>query len=103
MRKHGYPKIMKALKGRKSIEEGIAFMQSHEIVVQPRCENAIHEFMNYSYRVDPITDEVTNVLEDKNNHVLDSLRYALEAVRRTIKSKKVPEFTPLPSQNFWGK
>lgn len=102
MRKHGYPKMMKALKGRKSIEEGIAFLQSHEIIVHPRCEMTIHEMMNYKYRIDPITEEITNVLEDKNNHICDSLRYSQEAVRRTMKSKKKVEFTPLPSTNFWS-
>jgi phage terminase large subunit len=70
MRKHGYPKIMKAVKGRKSIEEGIAFMQSFEIIVHPRCSNLIYEFEHYSYRVDPITDEITNVLSDKDNHCI---------------------------------
>lgn len=69
MRKHGYPKMMKAVKGRKSIEEGIAFMQSFEIIVHPRCEHMIDELSKYKYKIDPITDEVTNVIEDKNNHL----------------------------------
>jgi phage terminase large subunit len=102
MRKHGYPKMMKALKGRKSIEEGISFMQSFEIIVHPRCEHIIQEMMEYKYKIDPITEEITNVLEDKNNHCIDAARYSLEAVRRTMKSKKKVEFTPLPSTNFWS-
>ena len=102
MRKHGYPKMMKALKGRKSIEEGLEFMRSFEIIVHPRCTHMIHEFEHYSYRVDPITDEVTNVISDKDNHCMDSARYALESVRRTMKVKSRPEFIPLPNKNFWS-
>lgn len=104
MRKHGFPKMMKANKGRKSIEEGLEFMRSHEIIVHPRCKHAIDEFSTYKYRIDPVTDEITNVLEDKNNHVIDALRYALEAVRRTVKSQKeYSDVTPIPSLNYWGK
>jgi len=42
-------------------------------------------------------------LEDKWNHEIDSLRYSCEAVRRTVKAKTTPDFTPLPNVNFWGK
>ena len=55
--------------------------------------------------IDPQTDQITNVLEDKNNHVIDSLRYACEAVRRTIKSRENPlEGLPIePRTNYWNK
>ena len=101
MRKHGYPKMMKALKGRKSIEEGIAFLQGYEIIVHPRCEHMIDELKRYSYKIDPITDEITNVLQDKDNHLCDALRYSLESVRRTMKSREKPELELIPSLNFW--
>jgi phage terminase large subunit len=102
MRKHGYPKIMRAVKGRKSIEEGIAFLQSFEIIVHPRCQYTIYELEHYSYRIDPITDEITNVLSDKDNHICDALRYSCEAIRRTSKAKQRPDFVPLPNKNFWS-
>ena len=105
MRKHGYPKMMKAIKGRKSIEEGIAFLQSHNIIVHPRCENMIREMMTYKYKMDPITNEVSNVLEDKNNHLFDSIRYSLEAVRRTVRKDNpaLKDFNPIPSVSHWGR
>lgn len=104
MRKHGYPKMMKALKGRKSIEEGLEFMRSHEIIVHPRCKHIADEMSTYKYKTDPVTEEITNVLEDKNNHCIDSARYSLESVRRTMKNtKKQPAFVPVPSLNYWGK
>jgi phage terminase large subunit len=36
----------------------------------------------YSWKVDKLTDEVLPVLEDKKNHVIDAVRYALESTRR---------------------
>jgi phage terminase large subunit len=36
----------------------------------------------YSYKTDPLTGKVLPVLEDKNNHVIDALRYACEGARK---------------------
>ena len=103
MRRNGYPKMMKALKGRKSIEEGIEFMRSHEIIVHPRCKHLLFELQNYKYKTDPMTEEITNVIEDKHNHCVDAARYSLEAVRRTLKNNKKHEAVPIPSLNYWGR
>jgi len=82
MRKHGFPRINPAVKGAKSVEEGIEFLKAFDIVVHPRCTHLIDELTLYRYKVDPKTEEVLPVLEDKDNHVIDALRYALEGVRR---------------------
>lgn len=82
MRRNGYPKIVAALKGQGSVEDGVSFLQSFDIVVHPRCEHVIAELAAYSYKVDKMTDEVLPVLEDKDNHTIDALRYALEGLRR---------------------
>ena len=42
----------------------------------------IREISSYSYKVDKMTDEVLPMLEDKDNHTIDALRYALEGLRR---------------------
>ncbi|BAQ18327.1 PBSX family phage terminase large subunit [Methyloceanibacter caenitepidi] len=82
MRRHGYPKITKSIKGAGSVMDGIEFLKSQDIVVHPRCEKTINELSMYSWKTDPLTNEVIPVLEDKDNHVIDALRYALEGVRR---------------------
>lgn len=82
MQKNGYPKIMPAVKGAKSLEEGIEFLKSFDIVVHPRCKHLIDELTLYSFKVDPLTGKVLPVLEDKNNHAIDALRYACEGARR---------------------
>ena len=100
MRKNGFPKIMGAVKGAKSVEEGIEFLKNYDIVVHPRCRHTIDELSLYSYRTDPLTGRVLPLLQDKKNHVIDALRYACEGVRRTNISK-AQTFTPLPVANKW--
>lgn len=90
MQKHGYPKINRATKGTGSVEEGIAFLQSFDIVVHPRCKHTIDELTMYHYKKDPLTDKILPILEDKNNHLIDALRYACEGARRAEKEKYVP-------------
>jgi len=101
MRKHGYPKINAAIKGAKSIEEGIEFLKSFDIAVHPRCVHLIDELTLYSYKTDPLTGEVMPALADKHNHVIDSLRYACEGARRVTKTKKVDMNSFKPSDSFY--
>lgn len=99
MKKNGYPKISPSIKGKGSIEEGVAFLQSFDIVVHPRCRHLIDELKNYKYKRDPLTDKVLPILEDKNNHVIDGLRYACEGARRTAQTKRKSE-PKSPPVNF---
>lgn len=82
MQRNGFPKIMPAIKGAKSLEEGIEFLKSFDIVVHPRCKHVIDELTLYSYKTDQLTGQVMPVLEDKDNHTIDALRYACEGARR---------------------
>lgn len=82
MQRHGFPKMLAAIKGARSLEEGIAFLQGYDIVVHPRCTHTIDELTAYSYEIDPLTGLVLPRLSDKDNHVIDSLRYACEGARR---------------------
>jgi phage terminase large subunit len=81
MQTHGYPRMQPAIKGAGSLEEGIAFLQSFDIVVHPRCKHTIDELSSYSYKIDKLTEEVLSIVDDKNNHVIDALRYACEGAR----------------------
>lgn len=84
MQKHGYPKINAAIKGPKSIEEGIEFLKSYDIIVHPRCKHVIDELTLYSYEIDKLTGQVLPKLADKDNHCIDALRYACEGVRKAV-------------------
>ena len=103
LRRHGFPKMQAAIKGAKSIEEGVAFLQSFDIVVHPRCEHLIDELKLYKYKTDPLTGDILPILEDKNNHCIDALRYACEGARRAgkapVKKKKQEPRRRIP--NSW--
>jgi phage terminase large subunit len=101
MRKHGFPKIMGAVKGPKSVEEGVEWLKSYDIVVHPRCTHTIDELTFYSFKTDPLTGKVLPVLQDKKNHVIDALRYACEGVRRAAVVSRAVDFTPLPTVHKW--
>jgi phage terminase large subunit len=86
MQDHGFGNLTSAVKGAGSVEEGVTFLQSYDIVVHPDCIHAIDELKLYSYVVDKKTGLITTELEDKNNHTIDSARYAVEGVRRAVTS-----------------
>ena len=85
VQRHGFPKLGPAVKGARSLEEGVEFLKSYDIVVHPRCKHVVDELRLYSYETDPLTGQVLPKLKDEKNHTIDSLRYACEAVRRAVK------------------
>jgi len=90
MQRHGFPKIYGAAKGKGSIEDGIEWLKNYDIIVHPRCKHTIDELTMYSYKVDKDTGKVLPVLKDKDNHVIDSLRYANEGYRRARHTEAQP-------------
>jgi phage terminase large subunit len=93
--KHGFPRVFPAVKGARSLEEGVEFLKSFDIVVHPRCVHTVDELTAYSYKCDQLTGKVLPVLEDKHNHVIDALRYACEGARRAgVKPAPKSDNTP---------
>ena len=99
MQRHGFPKMLPAVKGARSVEEGVEFLRSFDIVVHPRCKHTIDELRAYSYEVDDLTGLVLPRLKDKDNHVIDALRYACEGARRaaSVQRKAIPVSSPVGS------
>lgn len=77
--------IIGAEKGPGSVDEGVAFLKSIEIVVHPDCKHVINELLYYSYEQDRLTLKVLPKLKDKNNHMIDAIRYALEDHRKSLR------------------
>jgi phage terminase large subunit len=96
MQRHGFPKMLPAIKGARSLEEGIQFLQSFDIVVHPRCVHTIDELTAYSYETDELTGLVLPKLLDKDNHVIDGLRYACEGARRAAAARPPQPVDPIP-------
>jgi len=81
MKKRGFD-IVRAIKGPNSVEEGVEFMKSYNIIVHPDCTHVIDELTHYSYKIDELTDAVLPILADRKNHMIDACRYAVEDLRR---------------------
>lgn len=74
-------RAMGAKKGPGSVEHGIKFLQGLEIIIHPRCQNARIEFSKYKWKEDK-SGTVLPIPVDKDNHIIDALRYALENENR---------------------
>jgi phage terminase large subunit len=79
MRRQGF-NISPAKKWQGSIEDGIEFLKTFDIIIHPRCQHTIDEFNHYSYKVDKQTGDILPQIVDANNHLCDSLRYALDGL-----------------------
>lgn len=101
LRNHGFPKILAAVKGARSVEEGVEFLKTYNIIVHPRCKHLIDELTLYSYKTDPYTQQVLPILADKDNHCIDALRYACEGVRRAKTQERIMS-PPRPIKSSWG-
>lgn len=76
LRRLGIMRIQPSVKGRDSVMNGISSIQEYKIFVHPSCVNTIFELSSYTFKSGEI-----NVPEDKNNHLMDAMRYAFYDVR----------------------
>lgn len=73
------PKITGATKGPGSIKGGVKHILSYsEIVIHSRCKKTIREFINYKFKTDRLSGQITSEIIDDWNHIIDAIRYALE-------------------------
>ena len=81
--RHGLSGVEGVKKGAGSVEDGVEFIKSFDVVViHPRCQETVSEFRLYSYKTDRYTNEVLPALRDDNNHYVDAIRYAIEPIMR---------------------
>lgn len=66
-----------AVKGPDSINRGIRYLQGFEIIVDINCQNFKNEIELYHWREDKYGNAMKQAV-DKDNHLLDALRYAVE-------------------------
>lgn len=87
MRAHGFPRMQACEKWKGCVEDGVAHIRSYErVVIHPRCKHTAEEFRLYSYKVERLTKNVMSEIEDKHNHCIDALRYALEPLIKRRRS-----------------
>lgn len=88
LKRRGY-NIRKCDKWQGSVEQGIMYIRNFEkVIIHPRCVNTINEFERYSWKQDRNTNEILPVPEDRNNHCIDALRYALtKKIKKALDNK----------------
>lgn len=75
-----------AIKGSGSVEYGMKWLQRRKIIIDPkRTPNAYREFLEYEYERDR-DGNIVSGYPDKNNHIIDATRYALERLMRGSKT-----------------
>lgn len=79
LQNQGLPKMIGCKKHPGSIEDGISYMKSFKkIIIDPSCKFTLQEFSLYKYKVDKLSGDVLPDIAPGNDHVIDSIRYALE-------------------------
>ena len=90
LKKKGLRRITGVEKGKGSVEDGIEFIKSFKrVYIHSRCKQTLHEFREYSYKKDRLTDDVLPIIIDKDNHYIDALRYALEKIMKRGMGTKI--------------
>ena len=82
LRRLGIGRLQAANKGRDSVLSGIARLQEYRMVVHPRCVHTAEELRGYVWQADGRDGAYRNLPCDKDNHLMDALRYAMEDVPR---------------------
>ncbi len=82
LRRLGICRLQAANKGRDSILSGISRLQEYRLVVHPRCVHTAAELRGYVWQADGRDGMYRNLPCDKDNHLMDALRYAMEDVPR---------------------
>ena len=79
LQRNGYPNVVAVDKWAGSVEDGVAHLRSYErVVMHPRCVHALEEARLYSFKTHPLTGDVLPTIKPGNDHLMDSLRYALQ-------------------------
>lgn len=71
--------VQPSVKGKDSVNAGIDLLKRYKIHVLASSQNAIQEFRNYKWQEDR-SGKMINKPIDKNNHIIDAIRYATYSV-----------------------
>ena len=71
--------VRPSVKGQDSVRAGIDLLKRYKVNITKTSNNLIQEFRNYKWITDK-TGKLTNTPEDKNNHLIDALRYGTYSI-----------------------
>ena len=86
--------ITPCTKGPDSIISGINYLKQHKLVVHPSCVEIYKELELYSWQKDRLSNLDLPYPVDKNNHLIDALRYACDKFKLS-KGPVTIKFTPI--------
>ncbi|MEG2621934.1 MAG: PBSX family phage terminase large subunit [Clostridia bacterium] len=101
LRGHGINAIA-SKKGADSVIHGIQWLQGYEIVVDVRCQNLRNELTLYQWRKDKDGNSLRDPV-DKNNHLIDAMRYALESEINGEPTSAPPKDYGNDRSSYWQK
>ena len=78
--------IRGARKGKDSVNFGIQWLQQQKIIVDKKCINMQNEFSTYKWKEDAGGNALP-IPVDRNNHLIDALRYAYEDGMKAYKTE----------------
>lgn len=79
--------VVPSIKGKDSVKAGITFLQNHQIIVHPSCQNLIMELENFSYKKDKMGEYQDDCYTHEYSHAIDGLRYAYSDIYTKSKLK----------------
>ena len=79
LRRMGIQRIMPSVKGSDSIINGIMQISEYKMYVNPGCINTLKELSSYVWEKGATGNR--NMPKDKDNHLMDALRYAFQDVK----------------------
>lgn len=92
MQNHGV-NIAGAKKGKDSITFGVDWLKQQTIIIDKTCVNHIKELQQYQWKKDANGNTVNPPKPvDRNNHLIDALRYAYEEDMRGIDFESLVDF-----------
>ena len=89
LRRMGITRVRGSEKGADSIRNGIANLQEYKIVIHPLCKHTATEIAAYCWRKDKL-GQTLNEPVDRNNHLMDALRYAMQDVKSFMPPENEP-------------
>ena len=94
LRRLGITRLQPAGKGRDSVLAGINRLQEYRMLVHPRCVHTVAELRSYVWEAAG-EGEFCNRPCDRDNHLMDALRYAMEDLPRpAVRQGQVYRYGP---------
>ena len=92
LRRLGISRIQPARKGADSVTAGIARLQEYRLIVHPRCVHTAAELGAYCWQSGAREGTFINRPADRDNHLMDALRYAMEDAPRAVTQGKTRRY-----------